>query len=103
MLKKKHFFQIKLLQGAANAYHIETLPRFAHWFQSVDVLDERESFEQSCEIEPNTSASKTSQKSDQVRSADVARLESRAARFFLVQSTKTEKICQMSIIYNKRP
>ena len=60
-------FQIKLLQGAANAYHIETLPRFKHWFQSVEVLDEKEAFDCSCEIEANVSASKLSQKSEPVR------------------------------------
>jgi ral guanine nucleotide dissociation stimulator-like 1 len=58
--------QIKLLQGAANAYHIETLPRFTHWFDSVEVLDERECFDLSCEIEPNNSGSKSSQKAEQV-------------------------------------
>lgn len=56
--------QIKLLQGAANAYHIETLPRFNHWFESVEVLDERESFDISCEIEPNNSGSKSNHKLD---------------------------------------
>ena len=54
------------MQGAANAYHIETLPRFTHWFDSVEVLDERECFDISCEIEPNSSGSKASQKSEQV-------------------------------------
>eukprot|EP00095_Tigriopus_kingsejongensis_P003509 maker-scaffold373_size192110-snap-gene-0.40 protein:Tk03509 transcript:maker-scaffold373_size192110-snap-gene-0.40-mRNA-1 annotation:"hypothetical protein DAPPUDRAFT_49847" len=45
--------QIKLLQGAAKAYHIDTHPRFNQWWESVLVLDERESFELSCQIEPN--------------------------------------------------
>jgi len=45
--------QIKLLQGAAKAYHIDGQPRFAQWWESVLVLDEREAFELSCQIEPN--------------------------------------------------
>lgn len=45
--------QIKLLQGAAKAYHIEGQPRFSQWWESVLVLDEREAFELSCQIEPN--------------------------------------------------
>ena len=49
--------QIKLLQGAAKAYHIESQPRFNAWWDSVLVLDEREAFELSCQIEPNLSAS----------------------------------------------
>ncbi len=44
--------QIKLLQGAANAYTIERDARFAKWFESVLIMDERESFELSCQIEP---------------------------------------------------
>ncbi|XP_059092463.1 ral guanine nucleotide dissociation stimulator-like 1 isoform X3 [Tigriopus californicus] len=45
--------QIKLLQGAAKAYHIDGQPRFSQWWDSVLVLDEREAFELSCQIEPN--------------------------------------------------
>ena len=44
--------QIKLLQGAANAYHIGTDGRFASWFESVLLLDEREAFDLSCKLEP---------------------------------------------------
>merc|ERR1712012_1323663 len=44
--------QIKLLQGAANAYHIGTDGRFASWFVSVLLLDEREAFDLSCKLEP---------------------------------------------------
>jgi ral guanine nucleotide dissociation stimulator-like 1 len=44
--------QIKLLQGAANAYTIERDARFAKWFESVLIMDEREAFELSCQIEP---------------------------------------------------
>ena len=49
--------QIKLLQGAAKAYHIESQPRFSQWWDSVLVLDEREAFELSCQIEPNLNGS----------------------------------------------
>ena len=44
--------QIKLLQGAANAYQIETQEHFIRWFESVLLLDERQAFELSCQIEP---------------------------------------------------
>jgi hypothetical protein len=54
------------LQGAANAYHIETLPRFTHWFEEVEILDELEAFDLSCEIEPNNQGSKSNSRVDQV-------------------------------------
>jgi len=44
--------QIKLLQGAANAYQIEHSEHFSRWFESVLLLDERQAFELSCQIEP---------------------------------------------------
>ncbi|XP_049815451.1 ral guanine nucleotide dissociation stimulator-like 1 [Schistocerca nitens] len=44
--------QIKLLQGAANAYNIPDDPMFDRWFDSVLVLDDREAYELSCQIEP---------------------------------------------------
>ncbi|XP_023320057.1 ral guanine nucleotide dissociation stimulator isoform X2 [Eurytemora carolleeae] len=44
--------QIKLLQGAANAYSIDRDPRFTKWFESVLIMDELEAFELSCQIEP---------------------------------------------------
>jgi len=44
--------QIKLLQGAANAYTIEPDSRFARWFESVLIMDENEAHELSCQIEP---------------------------------------------------
>ena len=43
--------QIKLLQGAANAYQIEKQEHFVRWFESVLLLDERQAFELSCQIE----------------------------------------------------
>ena len=48
--------QIKLLQGAANAYHIAADARFAGWFESVLLLDEREAFDLSCKLEPGSSS-----------------------------------------------
>ena len=44
--------QIKLLQGAANAYTIQPDPRFSKWFESVLIMDENEAHELSCQIEP---------------------------------------------------
>ncbi|XP_072156546.1 ral guanine nucleotide dissociation stimulator-like 1 isoform X2 [Bemisia tabaci] len=49
--------QIKLLQGAANAYNIPEDASFDRWFDSILVLDDREAYELSCQIEtsiPNT-------------------------------------------------
>lgn len=45
--------QIKLLQGAANAYHLPPDPMFDRWFDSVIVLDDREAYHLSCQIEPD--------------------------------------------------
>lgn len=44
--------QIKLLQGAANAYNIPNDPIFDSWFDSLLVLDDREAYQLSCQIEP---------------------------------------------------
>jgi len=58
--------QIKLLQGAANAYTIEPDPRFARWFESVLIMDENEAHELSCQIEPthpNSSSANVSKES----------------------------------------
>lgn len=46
--------QIKLLQGAANAYHFKVDPAFDRWFDSILVLDDREAYQLSCQIEPPT-------------------------------------------------
>ncbi|XP_023722934.1 ral guanine nucleotide dissociation stimulator-like 1 isoform X3 [Cryptotermes secundus] len=43
--------QIKLLQGAANAYNLPDDPAFDRWFDSIFVLDDREAYELSCQIE----------------------------------------------------
>ncbi|XP_024935560.1 ral guanine nucleotide dissociation stimulator isoform X2 [Cephus cinctus] len=44
--------RIRLLQGAANAYNFSTDPLFDRWFHSVIVLDDREAYKLSCQIEP---------------------------------------------------
>merc|ERR1719291_723192 len=54
--------QIKLLQGAANAYHIETDAKFNQWFEAVLTLDEREAFDLSCKLEPGTGNASSSAK-----------------------------------------
>lgn len=53
--KRKEFevlAQIKLLQGAANAYHLPEDLLFDRWFASLLVLDEREAHALSCQLEP---------------------------------------------------
>lgn len=53
--KRKEFevlAQIKLLQGAANSYHLPEDALFDRWFASLLVLDEREAHNISCQIEP---------------------------------------------------
>ncbi|XP_046676301.1 ral guanine nucleotide dissociation stimulator-like 1 isoform X2 [Homalodisca vitripennis] len=44
--------QIKLLQGAANAYNIHEDIAFDRWFDSILTLDDREAYQLSCHIEP---------------------------------------------------
>lgn len=43
--------RIRLLQGAANAYNFNTDSMFDRWFHSVPVLDDREAYKLSCQIE----------------------------------------------------
>ncbi len=64
--------QIKLLQGAAKAYHIEGQPRFGQWWESVLVLDEREAFELSCQIEPNLGNGNSSSASSSLLSSSTS-------------------------------
>ncbi|XP_044268325.1 ral guanine nucleotide dissociation stimulator-like 1 isoform X1 [Tribolium madens] len=54
--------QIKLLQGAANAYHFDADPAFDRWFDSILVLDDREAYQLSCQIEPGNNAGKSKKK-----------------------------------------
>ncbi|CAH0557523.1 unnamed protein product [Brassicogethes aeneus] len=62
--------QIKLLQGAANAYHFVEDQNFNRWFDSILVLDDRVAYELSCQIEPspNTKTKKRHQKNDSIAS-----------------------------------
>ncbi|CAG0918983.1 unnamed protein product [Notodromas monacha] len=53
--KRKEFeilAQLKLLQGAAASYNIKFDPRFQKWFESCPVLEEKDCFHISCQIEP---------------------------------------------------
>lgn len=53
--KRKEFevlAQIKLLQGAANAYRLDEDPIFDRWFASVLVLTDSQAHERSCQLEP---------------------------------------------------
>lgn len=55
--KRKEFevlAQLKLLQGAANSYHLAEDPLFDRWFASLLVLDEKEAHNISCQIEVPT-------------------------------------------------
>ena len=54
--------QIKLLQGAANAYHIDPVAKFNQWFDAVLTLDEREAFDLSCKLEPGSGNASSSAK-----------------------------------------
>nr|CAD7451894.1 unnamed protein product [Timema tahoe] len=51
--------QIKLLQGAANAYHLPEDPAFDRWFDSILVPDDREAYMLSCQIEAPVSGQGT--------------------------------------------
>jgi len=52
--------QIRLLQGAANSYQIESDVRFERWFDSLPALDDREAYAISCALEPSHASSSTS-------------------------------------------
>lgn len=54
--------QIKLLQGAANAYNLSIDPLFDRWFDSLLVLDDRQAYSLSCQVQPNTDNGKTNTK-----------------------------------------
>jgi hypothetical protein len=47
------FNQIKLLQGAASSYTIGFDEKFQRWFEDCPTLEDKESFEISCLIEPH--------------------------------------------------
>lgn len=56
--------QIKLFQGAANSYQIANDPRFERWFESLMVLDDREAYELSCNLEPCNSGHSSARNSE---------------------------------------
>lgn len=70
--KRKEFevlAQIKLLQGAANAYHLPDDHLFDRWFASLLVLDEREAHTLSCQLEaPEQKRLQGHKKSDSIAS-----------------------------------
>lgn len=45
------FYPLIFILGAANAYHLPDDPAFDRWFDSILVLDDREAYELSCQIE----------------------------------------------------
>lgn len=51
--------QIKLLQGAANAYQLPEDVLFDRWFDSLLVLDDREAYHLTYQIEPSSNSSNT--------------------------------------------
>lgn len=54
--------QIKLLQGAANAYNFKSDLNFDRWFDSMLVLDDRVAYDLSCQIEPSTTNTKNNKR-----------------------------------------
>ncbi|KAF2903703.1 hypothetical protein ILUMI_02460 [Ignelater luminosus] len=52
--------QIKLLQGAANAYQLPEDSMFDRWFDSILVLDDREAYQLTYQIEPSPNSNNTS-------------------------------------------
>ncbi|XP_071545611.1 ral guanine nucleotide dissociation stimulator-like 1 isoform X2 [Panulirus ornatus] len=68
--KRKEFevlAQIRLLQGAANAYKIERDEMFERWWDSVLVLDDKEAWRLSCQIEPQGSSAQSSTREGRIR------------------------------------
>ncbi|XP_054721638.1 ral guanine nucleotide dissociation stimulator-like 1 [Uloborus diversus] len=61
--------QIKLLQSAANNYDIQEDVEFQEWFSSIQVFDEKESYELSCLIEPQESIPNRKHMLDTVKSS----------------------------------
>ncbi|XP_026469790.1 ral guanine nucleotide dissociation stimulator-like 1 [Ctenocephalides felis] len=57
--------QIKLLQGAANAYNLSIDPLFDRWFDSLLVLDDRQAYSLSCQVQPNADNGKVNKKPPQ--------------------------------------
>ncbi|CAB3361819.1 Hypothetical predicted protein [Cloeon dipterum] len=45
--------QIKLLQSAANGYSFKLDRKFEEWFNAIPVLDDKEAYDLSCQLEPH--------------------------------------------------
>ncbi|XP_047472834.1 ral guanine nucleotide dissociation stimulator-like isoform X2 [Penaeus chinensis] len=68
--KRKEFevlAQIRLLQGAANAYQMVRDEMFERWWDSVLVLDDKEAWRLSCQIEPQGSSAPSSTRESRMR------------------------------------
>ncbi|KAL7298737.1 hypothetical protein TKK_0008488 [Trichogramma kaykai] len=61
--------RIRLLQGAANAYNFLRDPLFDRWFNRLVVLDDREAYRISCQIEPPPPGSNNANNSSRGSSA----------------------------------
>lgn len=59
--------QIRLLQGAANAYQMVRDEMFERWWDSVLVLDDKEAWRLSCQIEPQGSSAPSSTRESRMR------------------------------------
>ena len=68
--KRKEFevlAQIRLLQGAANAYQFDKDENFERWWDSMLVLDDKEAWRLSCQIEPQGSSAPSSTRENRLR------------------------------------
>ncbi|XP_076041612.1 ral guanine nucleotide dissociation stimulator-like isoform X2 [Oratosquilla oratoria] len=68
--KRKEFevlAQIRLLQGAANAYQFDVDEKFQRWWDQVLVLDDKEAWNLSCQIEPQGSSAPSSAREGRIR------------------------------------
>lgn len=74
--------QIKLLQGAANAYNLRDDPTFDRWFDSILVLDDREAYQLSCQIEPSNQTTKTRVKKHQKNDSIASTSSSNSSQFY---------------------
>lgn len=89
--------RIRLLQGAANAYNFSMDPVFDRWFHSVLVLDDREAYKLSCQIEPppagNTLNNRGKKKQVSVRLSPISGTYfQKVLKPFLIPSRK-QKLC----------
>ncbi|KAK9869539.1 hypothetical protein WA026_003295 [Henosepilachna vigintioctopunctata] len=81
--------QIKLLQGAANAYHFEVDAAFDRWFDSLLVLDDREANQLSCQIEPAIAQTKNNKKTRHQKNDSIASTSSSNSSQFYYEVDST--------------